>query len=177
MPEERKYVEVGGKKYPLKTEAERARSNSGTASQSESSGSNGGNPINISLPSTPQVSDASRQVLLALSIAFVIFIAAGGKVEQVIAKARGVPEPQNQPFTAKTIFAWGFLFVGLMIVADTPARDLAKALAYLILFSVLLEFGPQALDNLTSLTGATSSSGISESEARQRLMRKYKGGF
>jgi hypothetical protein len=148
---EREYTQpVQGKRYPLKTDAERAASRS----------NGGGNerPINVSLPQTPRTSDASRQVLLALSIAFVVFMASGGKVEQVIAKARGLPVPQNQPFTANTIFAWGFLFVGLMIVADTPAGDLAKAMAWLILLTVLLEFGPNAIANLTALTGGGTSS-------------------
>lgn len=150
MSEQREYSKpVNGKRYPLKTDAERAASNS------NGNGDGGSNrrSINVSLPSAPRTSDASRQVLLALSVAFIVFVAAGGKVEQVIAKARGQTPKQTQPFTANTIFAWGFLFVGLMIIADTPAGDLAKALAYLILLTILLEFGPQALTNLTNITG------------------------
>jgi hypothetical protein len=158
MAEDRKYVEVGGKKYPLKTEAERARS-SAKSSETATASNGNGRSANISIPSIPQTNDASRQVLLALSVAFLVFLAAGGKVEKVIAKARGLPEPESASFDAKTIFAWGGLFVGLMILADTPAGELAKALAWLILFTVLLEFGPQAIDNVMSLSGAPSASG------------------
>lgn len=54
--------------------------------------------------------------------------------------------------TAQSIFAWGFLFAGLVILADFPgAGEVAAAFALLILISVLLGFGPAAFDNISTL--------------------------
>jgi hypothetical protein len=146
MPD-RKSVTVQGKSYPLKTDSERAASKAAPTAPAPTRESN----VKVSVPS---VDDSPRQVLLALVIALVIFLAAGGRIEKVLAKARGIEPPaDNQPFTANTVFAWGFLFVSLMVLADLkPTQKLSVAFAYLILLSVLLEFGPQAFANLSKLT-------------------------
>jgi hypothetical protein len=147
MPE-RSYVEVDGKKIPLKTEAE--RSGSSASRPQPKSSSNGNGSMNVSLPSN----SAPRQVLLALTVGLLVFLAAGGKIEKVIAKARGEEPPaDDKQFTAATIFAWGALFVGLMVLADFPTTgSLAVAFAYLIAFSIFIEFGPEAFNNVSEMT-------------------------
>lgn len=54
--------------------------------------------------------------------------------------------------TSESLFAWGFLFAGLIILSDFPgAGELSAAFAMLILISVLLAFGPAAFDNISTL--------------------------
>lgn len=151
MPE-RKYVEVNGKKYPLKTDAERQ-----TSKQDNDEPESSNRSVSVKMPSVSN--GGQRQVLLAMTVAFLVFVAAGGKVEKVIAKARGEKEPaSDKAFTAGTIFAWGFLLIALMVMADLNATsDLAVAFSYLILLSVMLQFGPEAFTNIQKLTNTQGS--------------------
>lgn len=58
----------------------------------------------------------------------------------------------NKGITSQSLFAWGFLFAGLVILSDFPgAGELSAAFAMLILISVLLAFGPAAFDNISTL--------------------------
>lgn len=102
---------------------------------------------------------STRQVLLATMVSMLIFLAAGGKIETVVAKARGKKVPQTKEITAETLFAWGFLFVTLMVVADIPATSkLGVAFAWLIFATTLMGFGPEAFANLSRLAGVTNKS-------------------
>ena len=75
---ERETVKAAGKEYPLKTEAERAASRPRPASKPAPL-----REVEASAPSrSVSVSGAPRQVLLALTLSLVIFLAAGGRIEK-----------------------------------------------------------------------------------------------
>jgi len=97
---------------------------------------------------TPQ-----RSVVLSMLLAGLIFGAAGGKVSDVVSRVRG-QQVESKPFTAETIFAWGFLFTFLMIGADIPTTGRFTAMmSWLIAMGVAIGFGPAAFYNLQTLTG------------------------
>lgn len=98
---------------------------------------------------TPQ-----RTVVIMTTVSLMIFLAAGGRVETVMAKLRGAapPAPTKGTFTAGTLVAWAFLFTFLIVMADIPATgQLAAAFAMLIFLSVAITYGTAAFENIAKL--------------------------
>ena len=93
MPEERKYVETGGHRYPLKTDAERAASRSsseqGSSSnatpepRTERASSNGGRSYSVPSP------HGNRTVVLAMLISFGTYALAGPAGAAKLARLQG----------------------------------------------------------------------------------------
>lgn len=102
---------------------------------------------------TPQ-----RTVVVLTTLSLLIFAAAGGRVETLVAKLRGAKPPApTKPATVQNLVGFGFLFVTLTIMADFPATGkLAQGFASLITLAIAITYGPAAFDNITKLVGGES---------------------
>lgn len=60
------------------------------------------------------------------------------------------PAPVTQEQIVQAIFGWMALFVMLIVVSDVPGLgELAAGFAWLLLLSIVIVYGPDALNNLT----------------------------
>lgn len=179
MPEQRQYVTVQGKRYPLKTESERAASKQNSTPEGTESV-----PRSTSMDkrvSVPVPRSGNRTVTLALLVAFGTYALAGKEGLSKLTRVQNYLTPQGATssaqlalaqegasaegaggggrgigegsvFAPRALFAWMFLFVILQVLADfDTTSELAGALATLIMFTSLIALGPTALSNVTSL--------------------------
>jgi hypothetical protein len=162
VAEDRRYVEVEGKRIPLKTEAERAASRAAKSSRPDLADSpspasgNGGRRVSVDTGTVVRT-PAARQVVLAMTVSALIYAAAVGL--DFVADERGTrptnPLPKFGGFEA--LFAWGTVFVFLIAMADfgEAPGQLATAFAYLFLIAILFTYGIEAFSNIRELYGDT----------------------
>lgn len=102
--------------------------------------------------------NATRTVVITQTVGMLVFLLAGGKVESLIARARGQEAPTTPGISAQTFAGWGFLFVTLIVLADIEQTgQLASAFAWLIFLSVLFAYGPLAFANISTMVGDTNA--------------------
>lgn len=164
---EREYIEVQGKKYPLKTAGERARSNATNApapKTSSSGGGGGGGSGGGGGGGGPRISvggAAARQVTLAMMVAGIVYGAAAG-LEYVVDQDSGrerIANPLPKLGGWQALIGWGTMFVMLTIMADIgPTGPLAVAFAWLFVVVILFTYGIEAFENLQILMGAPTVS-------------------
>lgn len=91
-----------------------------------------------------------------------VFLAAGGRFERVVAKLGGktVDQQAATETIGKTLVAWAALFVMLSIMADFPATGtLASGFALLLMLTMLLAYGVDAFENIGKTVGSSGTGG------------------
>lgn len=67
------------------------------------------------------------------------------------------PVPATGEQIMQAVFGWMALFVMLIVVSDVPGLgDLAAGIAWLLLLSILIIYGPAAFANINRLVGGSS---------------------
>lgn len=97
---------------------------------------------------------AARHVLLAMTGGALVFFVAGGRFEEVLRRARGLPpgdeEELKNPF--RTILGWGAMITILIFMADTGVlAPLAIGFSWLIFLMIMILYGETAVDKFIGL--------------------------
>lgn len=105
----------------------------------------------------------ARTVVIATTVSMLVFLAAGGRFEKVVAKLGGKNEAETEAATiavGRTLVAWAALFVMLTILADFPATEqIASAFALLIMLTMILAYGVDAFENIARTVGGGAGRG------------------
>jgi len=101
----------------------------------------------------------TRTVILTTTVSALVFLMAGGKVETLVARARGTDAPADMGrVTSATLAGWAFLFVSLIILADIEQTgELAAAFSWLIFLSIMFAYGPSAFAAVTKAVSGGST--------------------
>lgn len=97
---------------------------------------------------------AARHVLLAMTGGALVFFVAGGRFEEVLRRARGLPpgdeEELKNPF--RTLLGWGVMVTILIFMADTGVlAPLAVGFSWLIFLMILMLYGQAAAEKIIAL--------------------------
>ena len=123
-------------------------------------------------PQTPQ-----QTIVFTMLLSFFVFLISGPtaqaglthKLNALRPYASAEPAPRTQWLTASNAIGWAVTFLMLLTLSDISATaQLAQAMAWLILVSILISLGPAAMNTLGNLThlsntnaagGSTGTSG------------------
>lgn len=115
----------------------------------------------------------ARTVVIATTVSMLVFLAAGGRFERVVAKLSGNQQAEKEAAATtvgRTLVAWAALFVMLTILADFPATtQIASAFALLIMLTMILAYGVDAFENIAQTVGGQGSKGGGGGAGRAEL--------
>lgn len=99
----------------------------------------------------------ARHVLMAMTGGALVFFVAGGRFEEVLKRARGLPiddqETLGGPF--RTLLGWGVMITILVFMADTGVlAPLAISFSWLIFLMILMLYGQRAAERIGGLFGS-----------------------
>lgn len=118
----------------------------------------------------PEAQSATQQVVLALSIAFIVFILSGPNAQSGLTTRINSLRPgvKSQPIasqqtwiTANAAVGWGVVFLTLIALADIESTSkVAVAFAWLVMISMFLTVGTNAATNLANVQGSFGNTGL-----------------
>lgn len=102
----------------------------------------------------------TRQVILALFVSGIVFVAAGGQAYTRAGKIGSLLQGNatttgtgiTPPVSVRLVFGWATLALFLIVGSELPGMgDLAAAFGWLIFLGILFAEGPAAFANITSI--------------------------